>query len=342
MTTRPRRGFTLIELLVVIAIIAVLIALLLPAVQAAREAARRAQCVNNLKQIGLGLHNYHSANNSFPLGSACSAYGAARGCIAWNGHSAQELMLPYMEQQAIYNSVNFSHPPVDCCGNPGVNINSTSSNTKVNVFLCPSDPNAGNANWNSYAASMGTTSQSYPGTSTGLFAHQSVYGIRDCVDGSSNTVAFGEMLVGDPVNLPTKRSNGMVLVSGVTGYSDVELSGTGWQTDLNACMTAYMAGGANMRNNVGQYWSVGSAGQSMFNTVVPPSSTQYKTAGCKAGSGGSFEGANYANASSYHSGGANFLMGDGSVKFVKSSISYPTYWSIGTKANGEVVGSDAF
>src|ERR1700730_7509081 len=105
------RGFTLIELLVVIAIIAVLIALLLPAVQAAREAARRAQCVNNLKQIGLGLHNYHSVGNSFPPGAAM-AYGKAPGQTdalnSWNNWSGSAMLLPYLEQGNLYNAINFS------------------------------------------------------------------------------------------------------------------------------------------------------------------------------------------------------------------------------------------
>src|SRR4051794_27977274 len=128
---RPRRhsGFTLIELLVVIAIIAVLIALLLPAVQAAREAARRAQCINNLKQIGLALHNYHQAIDSLPPGH----FGTG-----WNDWNSTTMLLPYMEQGALYNTINFAN--VGDAADPGYRPNTTAFRTKINGLLCPSDP----------------------------------------------------------------------------------------------------------------------------------------------------------------------------------------------------------
>src|SRR6516225_940506 len=127
-------GFTLIELLVVIAIIAILISLLLPAVQSAREAARRAQCVNNLKQVALAAHNYASANNSFPLGISDNPQGSpgapAYGST-WSSFGAQALMLPYLEQNPLYQAANFSWGPWV--------MNDTVNNAVIASFLCPSD-----------------------------------------------------------------------------------------------------------------------------------------------------------------------------------------------------------
>jgi prepilin-type N-terminal cleavage/methylation domain-containing protein/prepilin-type processing-associated H-X9-DG protein len=179
------RAFTLIELLVVIAIIAVLIALLLPAVQAAREAARRIQCVNNMKQIGLALHNYHQTNNKFPQGhSESAAYIGYKAYAGWTEWSAQAEMLGYMEAVPIYNAINFSW-----CGGYGYGVyaNVTSYASVIGTFLCPSDSQAdrggppnntpkgpmgwgGNGtyppNINSYRGSIGTTTSPY-GWNTG-------------------------------------------------------------------------------------------------------------------------------------------------------------------------------
>jgi len=186
---RKRTGFTLIELLVVIAIIAVLIALLLPAVQQAREAARRSTCKNNLKQIGLALHNYADTHKVFPPGII--ADGPSNGW-AWG-----TMLLPFLDQTAIYNQINFNLPPEDTNGNSNLIM------TSIPVSLCPSDvapptatdPTVTEQATTSYCASAG--SNHYIGhcdlTSEEMFFHNSQNRFRDIIDGASNTVMVGEV-----------------------------------------------------------------------------------------------------------------------------------------------------
>ena len=205
------RGFTLIELLVVISIIAVLIALLLPAVQSAREAARRAQCTNNLKQIGLAMHNYHTGNGTFPLGGASALFSPGYGSpynSTWGTFGALSMMLGYLEQQPLYNACNFNWTVWQ---GTGFAINSTVSTSVVNTFICPSDglapikPSGANLScwqWggrlSNYAGSVGTTLAYNGGNpTTGLFTMAgAAYGVQSVTDGTSNTIAYGECLVG--------------------------------------------------------------------------------------------------------------------------------------------------
>jgi len=363
------RGFTLIELLVVIAIIAVLIALLLPAVQSAREAARRAQCTNNLKQIGLALHNYHSAVGSFPIGiTVAMAYGAEQ---VWGTWSALSLMLPYLEQTPLFNAANFM---VTNQLSTGVVINATVFNTNIAAFICPSDglsptiASWANNNCN-YFGSIGTTTYPSAQTSTGIFAPGSssqtwgtyypntkikanppiviAYNISSVTDGTSNTVAFAEAVVGDQTHFTPFR-DGVAWTAAGPYYQSFDA----WAQQsyvlmgIQACAKMWASrqtASAPYQENKGWRWASGYTGMALFNTIIPPSSTTYPWAGCRSDNqGGPLTDGQYENANSFHPGGCNVGFADGSVRFVKSSLAMKTWWSLGTKASGEIVSSDSY
>jgi len=342
-----RRGFTLIELLVVIAIIAVLIALLLPAVQAAREAARRSQCLNNMKQIGLGLHNYHSSICSFPMGNMRS-YEAPGVITDWGTFSAQSLLLPYVEQQALYNACNFSWNIWYGTGEP---INRTVWNTKVSAFLCPSDGNAGKDHYNSYHGSFGTGTDPSATRTNGVFAPKfTSYGLADITDGSSNTIAYVEALTGDYNDL---RKRHRKMVSGVPGGPPAGLIQYDARNNLqfilaqgDLCVKAIDSGspGPGSNSNRGLRWSTGSPGQSLTSIIVTPNSSRFQFSGCRmdCGSGCGVDFGHLFTPSSAHPGGVNALMADGSVKFVKDSVSMPTWMSLGSRDGGEVLSADSY
>ncbi len=312
-----RRGFTLIELLVVIAIIAVLIALLLPAVQAAREAARRAQCVNNLKQIGIALHNYHDQVGAFPYGA--DAWGAP-GPTNFFGGNWVLMVLPQLEQNALYNSFNFS---LQTAGTTAV-MNTTVIRTVLNVLICPSDGtgnalpvknnrqetiNPAMALW--YEGSMGPTDMdglipfcppSPAGNPTQTYCKQGTWGT------STNNVQ------GKMIGMFARYEQSQKMAGVVDGTSNTFLVG---ETLPDHCQWA-----TAFHHN----FPLSSEAIPLGLLNETADTVYYRSCGYK----------------SRHSGGANFLMGDASVRFVKQSINYQTYCALGSSALGEVVSSDAF
>ena len=348
MTHRNRRGFTLIELLVVIAIIAVLIALLLPAVQAAREAARRSQCINNLKQIGLAMHNYEQSIQILPWGL---------GPGGWNDWGVFPMLLPGMEQAPLFNSINFTNTGnATNTGNNGTTTlpfaggaalqNTTVFLTKLNVLLCPSDQDRLTSllGHNNYYGNAGSTPASLYGSSQfdGLFlyiAAAKCVAFRDISDGLSNTAAFSERVKGvviensQQVDILTNPS------SSVWSIAATPVVNTS-QPYYNACIattstTPLWTGlGAVNPDAAGSQWWSGYETFSRYNHVMPPN-------GLNCGYG-NYSGGGAFTASSRHSGGVNVLFADGSTRFVKNTVSPQTWWALGTRAANEVVSADSY
>ena len=365
-----RRGFTLIELLVVIAIIAVLIALLLPAVQAAREAARRIQCTNNLKQLGLGLANYESGNNSYPI-SVVFASNVAPCTNPGFGNNCQntpwfEMMLPFIEQGPLYNSFNASIG-VEGPSLLGFIVNSTVFTTKIPSFQCPSD----NSNVFSFAALSAATGGAVPplpwsptkgnygvnwgNTDYGQWATSGITGSFPALYRASpfglNQAGTGPQVV--RVASVTDGLSNTEFVSEILQGADDDLRGTVWVDNGGAgsYMTRFTP------NGMLDILQAGLAGSNFDNVAGFGGSANYQPGKSPAGPGSlcdsqpvqqlacwtqGSEGKEYVGSRSRHPGGVNTLFGDGSVHFMKSSISPQTWVALGTISGGEVISSDSY
>jgi prepilin-type N-terminal cleavage/methylation domain-containing protein/prepilin-type processing-associated H-X9-DG protein len=347
--SRARPAFTLIELLVVIAIIAVLIALLLPAVQAAREAARRIQCVNNLKQIGLALHNYITAIGVLPPGRFNSHIAGHGNC--WGTYSQ---LLPEIDQTGIFNAFNFNLPPDTDTLSAS---NSTGFEAFLTTLLCPSDSapvlitvGGGQFATHNYNVNTGNT---YPvlqnplppltGMPNGPFFENSRVGPADFTDGMSNTSAVTETVRSTSSSTYFTDPLGVFLVTGDNKTTGPPISS---DADYAALCLSLPPTTTQFQATRGVRWHYGAPGHSMYNHLRVPNSPLPDCRGglphsTRADPLWSWLSLNIA-ARSKHPGGVNSLMADGHVQFVKNTIAVNVWQALGSRNGGEVISADSY
>lgn len=325
------RGFTLIELLVVITIIAILLALLLPAIQAVRSAAYRIQCSNNLKNIALAAHNYHAANETFPMGRY-------RKTCMWSQHAR---LLPFLEQHIVYDMIDWKR-----C--PGNRENKTARETHLEVFRCPADPNnltgnhgANQPGWgkNNYKGNAGSDTGRYRNRkeqNNGIFVTNRFIAIKHIGDGTSHTVLFSEMCVGDGDDRKStsqsdwfRITDGLQTADAVYNICYKQL----WQGDA----WRQMKGASQQISRSGRNWTWGNYIPARYNHVMPPN-----TLSCAMGSGGRLDAkvnnaGGATTASSWHGSGVYIAMVDGSIHFISNEVDLSVWRGIGTRDGGEGV-----
>jgi prepilin-type N-terminal cleavage/methylation domain-containing protein len=347
LASRNRRGFTLVELLVVIAIIGVLVALLLPAVQAAREAARRSQCSNNLKQIALGMHNYHDVHKKLP------AYIYRNGQNdAWQGYSAFTMILPFLEQDAVYQDVRTASQNNYFGWNSGQVERARSA--RIGTFQCPSDsrfPASATGRENNtgcnYGVSFGSTLLwANIGEQNGMFRGptDSITNVTqvsreitfaDVQDGLSNTLMLSEHLSGD--------NNNNFLMTGPT--SEVRRNSAGpagptlfpSQADLETWGQQCLQLTDHLSTN-GNHWIAPLPTQTAFNTVAPPNwrfpNCQWSPSGYSSDRNGLYA------PRSRHPGGVNAALGDASIRFISETVNLVTFQRLGARNSGVAIQLD--
>lgn len=302
-----RRAFTLIELLVVIAIIAILIALLLPAVQQAREAARRSNCKNNLKQLGLALHNYHDTHKSFPPGLTGTGHGTTHNSVRLSSYFG---LLPHFDQAALFNQIT---------GEPNQGPNPWTSTTywdmDIPALLCPSDSAFQNRERGkaSYVFNKGDRATELenrePERVRGLFGGTNVFRIRDITDGTSNTIAMSEIRMSPSYGGDNEEV-----------YGQVRKSTAGVETNPSLCLATlaskerYISGSDGDRRR-GDRWADGRPAFTGFQTILPPNSPS-----CTSSTNSEDPNNAIYSAASAHTGGVHCLFADGAVHFISENI----------------------
>jgi prepilin-type N-terminal cleavage/methylation domain len=342
---RRKNGFTLIELLVVIAIIATLVAILLPAVQQAREAARRSTCKNNLKQLGIALHNYHDVYNTFPFRMGGTNNNSATS--NWGRLSGNVGLLPYIEQAALYDQImgpltigattyNANGPgPWDGAYTPW--------QAKIPSLLCPSQPNHVRTDAlgrSSYAFNTGDSVNVGNVTNVrGVFGTNSKIGMRDITDGTSNTIMMAER------SFPMANND----IGGTAFPGTVMTIPNDCLATYSKSTKQYTTAPTAVTTMAGARWSDGGVAVGGFNTILPPNSPS-----C-IGTATSHEAQDgFYSAGSKHTGGAQVVLADGGVRFISENISsgnpataannlsgnspYGVWGALGTRSGGEVVG----
>jgi len=369
-----RRAFTLIELLVVIAIIGVLIALLLPAVQMAREAARRAQCSNNLKQIGLGLHNYLDAQHCFPTNGCYWRAGSSAADVTGGGFSTFGFLLPFVDQGTIFDMVNYN-----ACGHPNGSsntvMNTTAAKQRVSTYLCPSDeavniPDAATATYLDAGDGSYCVNNGWPRQSTGINgerqspnwntiwpigngfmgAHPSY--INSVVDENFWIANFGSGGFRTPTGWVVSQKNVSDGLSKTAAYSERLINPYATVQDARRNLWYFgdgvtpktqsqLAAGCAATTTTSSYGIY--IGGSWITTLFEFGNAYQhlmtpNTRNCRYGASNTptYSGNNSAiSVSSQHPGGVNVLMGDGSVQFTSNSIDQGVWWAMGTRDGGD-------
>lgn len=312
----PCRAFTLIEVLVVIGIVSLLLSLLMPAVQAAREAARRTQCVSNLRQIGTGVHSYHSIHDMFPSSSLTNRAGWSRNCL-----SELAFLLPFLEQHPLYDAINMDLVDREAPERPSVE-NHTVRNTAFGVFMCPSDGGANHRN--SYRFNhgrYGVGRRLYDGPfSVGVFPSASTI-----TDGLSRTAFASERTCGSFVKDAQDR------------VRDVRYSTSGTNVIFKSdddfipyCINAISS--PRWMNASGRYWFYSGLSYTQYNHNGTPNDRRPT---CQGSLHGTWPGLGLCPPRSFHPGSVGVLFGDGHVESVADGVQVQVWRALGTHSSGE-------